>query len=123
MSLVTVDVGQISPFTWSLALKGSLDASNVETFTRAVADVLARGAKNVILDLGDAQYIASSGFGAFLKLVDETAARQGKVVFVAVPPSIKSIFKIFGLERTLSFADDRVSALGALGPGGERPDS
>src|SRR5690242_2590734 len=101
MSQLTVDVVEISPGTWCLAVKGSLDASNLGAFTLPAGEVIARGAKHVLLELQDAKYVASSGFGAFLKLVDETSERQGKVVFVGVPPSIKSIFRLLGLERTL----------------------
>jgi anti-anti-sigma factor len=117
MNLLVIDRADLGKGVWALGIRGSLDASNVNSFVEAAAALIGQGARHVLIELREAQYVSSTGFGSFLKVVDDAAERQGRVVFVGVPPSIKGIFKLLGLESALSFAPDRETALTFLNAG------
>jgi anti-anti-sigma factor len=111
MELLGLEKAELSPGIWSLALRGSLDASNVATLEAAASEILAGGARNLLIILRKAEFVSSTGFSSLVKITDLAAANGGKVVFVASPSRIQAIFKVLGLERVLSFAPDENAAL------------
>ena len=117
MNLLAIDRADLGKGVWALGIRGSLDASNVNSFAEAAAALIGQGARDVLIELREAQYVSSAGFGGFLKVVDDAAERRGRVVFVGVPPSIKGVFKLLGLETALAFAPDRQTALTYLNAG------
>ena len=87
------------------SLKGSLDASNLESFSTAARGAFEKGSG----------ISSSTGFSSFLMVGDLAApGGGGRIVFVATPVPIKAIFKVLGLEDALAFAADAPAALAFL---------
>jgi anti-anti-sigma factor len=125
LNLLKLHTVEISDGVCAVSLKGSLDASNVESFEAAARGALEKGARNLLIDLVGAEYVSSTGFSSFLKIGDEAAARGGRIIFVGTPSPIRGIFKVLGLERALAFAADTAAAMAFLSTisGEERPAS
>src|SRR3989442_12487633 len=69
-----------------VALLGELDASNVPQFKRHIAPVLEASSK-VVFDVGQLQFIDSSGLGAILSCLRQVnAAGGGPEVSGPLPP-------------------------------------
>ncbi len=127
MNLLRVHKVQLEKGVWALSLHGSVDASNIEAVMSSAGEVLDAGARHVLLDLGNADYVSSAGFSAFLRIADQVAEKGGKIIFLATPSRIREVFRILGLEAELSFAPDAPAALVHLrslaGDDGEKPTS
>ena len=113
-NLLKVHKAELDKGVWALSLRGSVDASNIEAVVTAAGEVLETGARHLLVDLENAEYVSSAGFSGFLRMVDQVAEKGGKIIFVSTPPKIWEIFKILGLERELSFAADAPAALTVL---------
>jgi len=110
-NLLRVHKTELEKGIWALSLHGSVDASNIEAVASAAGEVLEAGARHVLFDLEKTDYVSSAGFSAFLRIADQVAEKDGKIVFVSTPSRVREIFKILGLERALSFAPDAPAAL------------
>jgi anti-sigma B factor antagonist len=111
MKLLRVHKTPVEKGVWALSLHGSVDASTIEEVVSAANEVLDAGARHVLLDLGNTDYVSSAGFSAFLRIADQAAEKDGKIVFLSTPSRVREVFKILGLENELSFAPDAQAAL------------
>lgn len=100
------------PGVGHLRIVGSVDASNVLQLRTAIEGFFRSGIYRLVINLGEASYIASAGFGCFLTSLDGAREGGGHIVFASTPRSILKIFDIFGLSGILQFADDSEKALG-----------
>lgn len=99
------------PGVGHLRIVGSVDASNVLQLKAAIEGFFRAGTYKLVINLGEASYIASSGFGCFLTSLDGARDGGGHIVFASTPRAILKIFDIFGLSDVLHFADDSDKAL------------
>ncbi len=87
----------------SLALRESQIIANAIREQIEAGDPLAR----VILDLEDVTYINSAGLGALLQIQAAAAAHATAVELRNVPPSIRQVLRMVGLDRVLVRGDRR----------------
>lgn len=76
------------------ALTGSLDTETHEQFRKKVLQHLDSGAKGIVLDLKNLDYISSLGISAILDIRQETEKRNVSLSFAQVPAHIEQVFKI-----------------------------
>jgi len=118
-----------------MALDGELDASNYLQLVDDVRQLYADGTRNLLLDLSDLSFIASSGLVALFSVVKvmngdeppdpeygwgafrevsrgvETGAVQRNVQLCGAPPSVAEVLQRTGLDRLFMSHPDRESAV------------
>jgi anti-sigma B factor antagonist len=89
-----------------LTLSGELDLATVPQVEEAVATVLARGARRLVVDLSAITFVDSSGLRLFIVLNDRAAAEGW--TFALIRPSDRplSVFQITGAEKNLPFIEE-----------------
>jgi anti-sigma B factor antagonist len=89
-----------------LTLAGELDMATAPRLEEAVAGVLAKGARDVIVDLSGLAFVDSSGLRLFITLNDRAAAETWTLGLVRPPARLLSLFQITGAEENLPFIED-----------------
>ena len=99
--------------TLVVRLAGEFDLHSAHDFRRRVDAELDESPrlKNLVLVLGDVQFIDSSGLGALLGRYKRIRARGGRVVAVGVNPRVRRVFEASGLLKLIDVADSESRAL------------
>ena len=64
-----------------------------------ILKVLEEGGRNLIIDLGDVQFIDSSGLGALLSGYKNANLRSSAFALASLQPRVKSMFELTRLHR------------------------
>lgn len=95
--------------------KGSLvGGDETDELRTVVADIIEKGNKKLIVDLGKVTYLNSTAIGALVSAHTSYANRKGKVVLCNVNKSINNIFVVTKLSMIFQVADNRPEAVLAL---------
>jgi anti-anti-sigma factor len=105
---------EVAPGIFELKIDGSLDWSNYARVEAAIAAIFARNCYRIVVNLKDARYISSAGFGCFIGSLDTCTKNGGDLIFASTPAEIQDVFNILGLAKILRFADTTQSALTLL---------
>ena len=89
-----------------LTLVGELDMATAPRVEEAVADVLAKGARDVIVDLSGLAFVDSSGLRLFITLNDRAAVEAWTLGLIRPSAPSLSVFQITGAEENLPFIED-----------------
>jgi anti-sigma B factor antagonist len=90
--------------------ESSLDAGNSMEFRAEIATSLAQNDK-VIIDLGNAIFIDSSGIGALVAISREFSKKGGELRLMALTPAVQTVFEITRLYRFFEIYDTEEEAL------------
>jgi anti-anti-sigma factor len=77
-------------------LEGRLDAGTVPTFEQAMQRLLLEGQARLVVDLGDVNYISSSGLRVLLTARRQSRSRGGDVHLCCLHPRVKEILDMVG---------------------------
>jgi anti-sigma B factor antagonist len=91
----------------------SLDASNTDEFKQTVAGSVEPKAK-IVLDLGQVDFIDSSGCGAILGLLRQLNEAGGELKLCSVTKAVRSLFELIRLHKILDLYDSREAAAQAF---------
>lgn len=80
---------------------GSLNSDTAPDLERALADVIARGPRLVVLDLQQLEYISSAGIRVLLKAKKQLKDAQGRLTFMNLQPPIRKVFDIINALPSL----------------------
>lgn len=84
-----------------LRLRGRLDARGASELTARCAEVRAAN-RHLVLNFSGVTFIASSGVGALLALVEEFRQSRNRVRLAEVPPAVDSVIRLLNLDQFLS---------------------
>ena len=108
-----IDVHDLGPTVTVLRLRGRLDARGATVLTARCAE--ARGAgHHLVLNFREVTFIASSGIGALLALVEESRHSRIRVRLAVVPPAVDSVIRLLNLDQFLSIAASEADARAEL---------
>ena len=82
-------------------IAGSLDSKTAPLFEGKVAEALAKGARQMILDFKNLAYISSAGLRVILKTTKDIKRREGKIVLCSMADYVKEVFEISGFDSFL----------------------
>ena len=105
--------GMSSGNTCLLRVSGQLDA-------RAAAQLLShcsricQAKRNLILNLSEISFIASSGIGALLALVEQFRDGGCSVRFVALSAAVDSVIRLLNLDQFLTINATEAEAVSAM---------
>lgn len=91
----------------------NLEANNAQAFKDAMAPVI-QAHHRIVLDMGQLQFIDSSGLGAILSCLKQLHARNGVIKLCNVSKPIQSLFDIVRMNRVFSIYDIKEAAVASF---------
>ncbi len=92
-----------------------LDASNSDEFKNAVAPILTTTSR-MVLDVGQLQFVDSSGCGAILSCLKALTSSGGDLKLCRVTRPVRTIFELIRLHRICEIFDTAEAAVRAFTP-------
>ena len=108
-------VEQVAADVWVIALTGEIDLYTAPEFKQQLIDVIAQGAKQVVVDLTETTFIDSTTLGVLVGGVKRLRPNDGQLSIVCSDRNITKIFEITGLNRGFTIHADRTEALESAG--------
>jgi anti-anti-sigma factor len=100
-ALFTVDVETDGEDCCRLRARGELDAAAVGILSAALHDPAWPRRRFVSLDLSAVTFCDAAGLSALLSAHQDFAARGGRLVLCEVPPGVRRVMHIVGLDAVL----------------------
>lgn len=98
-----------------LRISGRLDAKNAQVLVSRCQQLRDQGTTNVILNLQDISFIASSGIGSILALTETFKDGNGSIRLVQLSSAVSSVVDLLNLGQFLEIAGTEHEALAAIG--------
>lgn len=86
---------------WALAARGEIDADSCGELDRTLDEVLHEGARFVVLDLSDVEFLDSSGLRTVLRAEQQLQASGGELVVRGMSGAVERVLEITGLLERL----------------------
>jgi len=86
-------------------------ASDVET---TLKDLISKGAKKVICDFSQTDYVASAGLRVLLSSAKSLQKCGGQILMVSMKPYVHEVFEVSGFTRIFKVFDSQEEALQTL---------
>ena len=80
----------------------------------AIRDLLAKGQKNILLNLGDVNYIDSSGLGELVSAYTSVRNAGGELKLLGLTKKVHDLLQITKLYTVFDVKDDEASAVSAF---------
>ena len=97
-------------------LVGELDHHSAEDLRNRVTEVLDQYLiKHILLNLGELEFMDSSGLGVILGRYKQITSIGGEMVVCSISAPVKRLFEMSGMFKILRFEDNEASALLHLG--------
>lgn len=100
-------------------LTGAIDGSSITDLTDFVDRLYEEGTRWFLVDMTGIKYVNSTGLGSLVKYADQFRSRGGGMVLFSVPPKVKVIIKMLGLDRFFPIENSLSDALEAARSNGE----
>ena len=82
-------------------LNGRLDSNTSPDFDRRIFDSIEKGAKHMIVDCENLDYITSAGLRVLNKTAKRLKQSEGAIVLCAMVDYVKEVFEIAGFDTFL----------------------
>ena len=110
-----VQTEKVDDSTYVIALGGEVDLYTAPEFKQQLLDVIAKGAKDVVVDFTRTTFIDSTTLGVLVGGVKRLRAQDGRLALVCSDRNITKIFEITGLDRVFTIYPTRDEALAKAG--------
>ena len=97
-----------------LKVNGDVDASSSIHLDKAINQAVKSGAKHIIVDCSDLNYISSAGLGVFMSYLEDFEKTGVRFVIYGLNTKVKNVFHILGLDQLLAIKDSEQGALEVL---------
>jgi anti-anti-sigma factor len=104
-----------------VALSGELDLEQAPFLSRALEELRANGAGDVIVDLSELTFMDSSGISALVGAARSASADSGSLIVVSPTPTVKRVFDIVKLSELVPIEEGLDGALQRIGRRREQP--
>lgn len=88
-----------------------LEAGISDDFRKMINELVDKGKTRLVIDMGETDFMDSSGLGALVSRIAVTRAGQGDVRLAALSPFILNLLKITHLDKVFYCFDDVASAI------------
>jgi anti-sigma B factor antagonist len=112
---------QLSGDAYVVSLSGEVDLYTAPEFKQQLLDVIAKGAKEVVVDFSDTTFIDSTTLGVLVGGVKRLRTNDGQLSLVCSDRNITKIFEITGLDRVFTIYPTRDEAVAQLQSSGPAP--
>lgn len=90
-----------------VALAGDLDIVTSEDVKRRLAALLEDGNRKITVDMGEVDFIDSSGLGALVAVHQLASSKGSHLVVRSVPSRVQNLLRLTRLDRLLTVEADR----------------
>jgi anti-sigma B factor antagonist len=97
MDIVELKEGAVNTFK----LRGRLDSNTSQSFEKRLLEAISDGARSVIIDFKELDYISSAGLRVILKATKTIKRQDGKIMLCAMQDYVKEVFEIAGFDSFL----------------------
>jgi anti-anti-sigma factor len=97
-----------------LKVSGRMDAENADEFDKACGVWISKGAKHLIADLVDLQYVSSMGLRAFLATAQKLKSVSGSLILCGLHGLPLQVFEMTKLTSLFPLFDTTQEALDSL---------
>jgi anti-sigma B factor antagonist len=91
-----------------------LDAGVASEFRAQVVQQVQAGERRLLVDLGQVEFLDSSGLGALVSIL-KALGSQGALAVCGAGSSVRSLFKLTRMDRVFTIYEDRHAALAQWG--------
>ena len=113
-----IETEQLGDGAYVISLSGEVDLYTAPEFKQQLLDVIAKGAKEVIVDFSKTTFIDSTTLGVLVGGVKRLRPAGGTLALVCSDQNIVKIFEITGLDRVFPIYATRDEALSSVKQGG-----
>lgn len=97
---------------WAIArVTGDLDVASAPRLREQLVGLVTGGQPNLVLDLDGVDFLDSTGLGVIVGVLKRTRSHGGDLRLVCTRASIRRVFEITALDRTMPLADTVEAAL------------
>ena len=99
-----------------VTVSGRIDSATAPELENMLLELIQAGQKNIVVNLGDVNFISSAGLKALLSALMKVRKiiPPGNVVISAIRPELKESFDLVGFDRLFAFYDDDTLAVGSF---------
>ena len=94
-----------------VSMEGRMDAGTAPEFEKKVVDLISKGERAFLINLGKLDYISSAGLRSILAVAKKLKGQEGKIVFAGTKGSVEEVFKISGFSSMFKMFDSEENAL------------
>lgn len=80
----------------------------------AIRDLISKGSKSILLNLGDVNYIDSSGLGELVSAFTTAKNQNADVKLLNLTKKVKDVLQVTKLYTVFDIYDDEASAIGSF---------
>lgn len=84
-----------------VCVSGRIDTMSAPDFQQKLEAIVAQGEKNIVVDLGNLDYVSSAGLRSLLIGAKNVKAAGGKLCCCALKGMVKEVFEISGFCRMI----------------------
>ena len=95
-------------------VQGPLNRIITDTLKTTLQVAAEKGSTQFVLDMGEVDFIDSSGLSALVDSLKMIRNRQGKLVFANVRPKLKIVLELSRLNQVFTLYDDVTTALASF---------
>jgi anti-sigma B factor antagonist len=110
-----VQTDKVGDGTYVISLSGEVDLYTAPEFKQQLLDVIAEGAKEVVVDFTSTTFIDSTTLGVLVGGIKRLRSQDGQLSLVSSDRNITKIFEITGLDRVFTIYPTRDEALAKTG--------
>jgi anti-anti-sigma factor len=89
-----------------VAPRGELDISTVPRFERRLSEALDGGARRLVIDLRELEFMDSTGLTVLVRWGRRATQDGYEIALVRGEPRVHRLFEITGLDSQFTFAED-----------------
>ena len=90
---------------------GDLDMAVAPELSQALKELIDQGRRQLVLDLGQVDYVDSAGLGALVASIKRARGAGGDIRLCALQPDVRSIFDMTRLVKVVDVFPSRTDAL------------
>lgn len=94
-------------------LENRIDIKDAADFKAALAAHIGRGQRRIALELGEVEFIDSSGLGALVSIL-KLLGEDGDLAISSASPTVLSLFKLTRMDRVFTIVETEKDAVRAL---------
>ena len=92
--------------TWVMRLAGELDLSSAEQLDTAIAEACADGARRLVIDMDELQFMDSTGLRSLLVGLELCEVSGCQLLIGAVSVPVERLFSVSGVDQRLARLSD-----------------
>jgi anti-sigma B factor antagonist len=120
---MTLRIQAVDDQVWTIAAHGRIDLPAARAIEDAIGELCDAGRAQVVVDLGDVVYMASSGLAALLTGVRRARLLKGDVRLAAMNSRVRDVFEMSGFDQVFTIYATVAEAVASFVAGSGPPAS